>query len=632
MTIAWKTMPQPVALPCLGQPAAPRQRESWGWLPMLSVTCALGLLVMALADNAARAGQRVADLLFWAALLLIVGPVAVRLACPSASRGERVGLLALLSVALYLVKALAYPTAFAMVDEFQHWRTEQDIFASHHLFTANSILPISPRFPGLEIVTNAVANLSGLSIFAAGVIVIGVARVLLALALYLCYELVSGSRRTASIATLLYMANPLYLFFDAQFAYESLAIPLAALALYCLLRREQASGAQQWWWTTALLTVIGSCFITHHLTTLALLAFLLTLVLVNVAGRRWARRRLGQRVSNRWLWIAAALAVPIVIVGWTANVGKLMIGYLGPSVSSGVTGLLAILSGHAASRKLFQDGSGVTAPIWERLVSIGSLGLLVLGVGAGCLYVARSRRTNMQLVGFALASLALPFSQIFRLTPNGSQAASRPMGVLFIAVALVVAIGAQPLWRSLSSASLRSILVAGAFCFIFVGSVITGSGPIWARMPGPYRVISDQRSVSPDGIAAAAWTRQYLGAGHWFATDHVDQLLLGSYGDQNIVSVMSTRVDLSPILLSTMYGPFERSVMQRGHVEFILCDLRLSASTPGTGYYFESMEPGAFQHTAPISIQALTKYDGASDVDRLFDNGNIVIYSSGVNP
>lgn len=631
MTIAWRTPPTLLSLPYAEHPTTAADRDVWGWLPALALTCALGLLVMSLADNAARAGLRVADPLFWAALLLIVGPVAARLVCPSPSRGERVGLVALLSVALTLVKTLAYPTAFAMVDELQHWRTEQDIVASHHLFTANSLLPISPQFPGLEIVTNAVSGVSGLSLFASGTVVILAARALLAMALYLCYEMISGSRRTAGVAALLYTTNPLYLFFDAQFAYESLAIPLAALALYCWLRREQAVGGQQWWWTSAFVATLGACVMTHHLTALALLAFLFALALIGATTRRRIRRRLGQPVSNRWGWVVGALVVPAIVAIWVTRIGALVLGYLGPSVSSGFANLLAIVTGHAATRKLFHDGSGASAPLWERVVSMSSLALLVVGIGVGCLYVARHRRENAQMVAFALVSLAFPASQIFRLTRNGSEVASRPMGVLFIAVALIVAMGAQPIWLRLRSVSTRSFVVAGVFGFTFVGNVITGSGPIWARMPGAYRVISDQRSISREGEAAADWTKVYLGPDHWFASDHIDQLLLGSYGDQNIVSVMSTHVDLSPVLLSTQYGPFERSVMARGHVEYILCDLRLSAGLPGIGYYFETMEPDAFQHTSPIPSLALTKYDSAAGVNRLFDSGNIVIYTSGVN-
>ena len=121
---------------------------------------------------------------------------------------------------LYVVKVMHSPTQFTFGDELQHWLTAQNLLTAQHLFSQNSILPISPYYPGLEIVTSALVNLTGMSIYSAGILIIAAARLVLVLTLYVIYEIISHSPRVAGLGTLLYIANPMFLFFDAQFAYE----------------------------------------------------------------------------------------------------------------------------------------------------------------------------------------------------------------------------------------------------------------------------------------------------------------------------------------------------------------------------------------------------------------------------
>ena len=64
-------------------------------------------------------------------------------------------LVILLGLALYAVKVLHSPTGFTHFDEFLHWRSALDVVERQRLFVPNSLLPISPHYPGLEIVTLA---------------------------------------------------------------------------------------------------------------------------------------------------------------------------------------------------------------------------------------------------------------------------------------------------------------------------------------------------------------------------------------------------------------------------------------------------------------------------------------------
>src|SRR5207253_960350 len=102
---------------------------------------------------------------FWLGLLIIFVPSVVRLISPTASRFERISLLCGVGIAFLIKKVMYSPLYFSGYDEFLHWRTADDIARSTHLFSTNSLLPVSPDFPGLEIVTNELSMLSGLSTF-----------------------------------------------------------------------------------------------------------------------------------------------------------------------------------------------------------------------------------------------------------------------------------------------------------------------------------------------------------------------------------------------------------------------------------------------------------------------------------
>src|SRR5437879_2790920 len=150
-------------------------------------------------------------------LILIFTPAAARLLSPAASRLERVSLLSTVGIACYLVKVLSSPLYFSFYNEFLHWRTADNILSSGHLFNGSTLLPVSAYYPGLEVVTNALSSLGGLDTFSSGLIVIGVARLLIVFILFILNEKLLHSARSASIATLLYMVNPHFLLYDSQF-------------------------------------------------------------------------------------------------------------------------------------------------------------------------------------------------------------------------------------------------------------------------------------------------------------------------------------------------------------------------------------------------------------------------------
>jgi hypothetical protein len=76
----------------------------WGWLPEIALLVSFGLLVVAWAFVKARAVNESAQFFLWLGLGMMILPAIIRLASAEPSRRERVGLVVMLGMALYLVK------------------------------------------------------------------------------------------------------------------------------------------------------------------------------------------------------------------------------------------------------------------------------------------------------------------------------------------------------------------------------------------------------------------------------------------------------------------------------------------------------------------------------------------------
>jgi hypothetical protein len=593
--------------------AAAPSADTWGWLPVLSLSSALGLLLVALAYNAGRFATQGSELLYWFGLLVLFLPIAWRLFSPGAARRERIALLLMLGIALYSTKLLEYPLYFTYYDELLHVRTTNDIIASGHLFQANPALPISPFYPGLEIVTDALSSLTGLSTFAAGAVLIGVARLVFLLASYLFYEHLSNSAQVAGIATLLYVACVGW--FNEGFSYESLALSLTMLVVFAIALRCAVGGHKGL--TLTICLGIGATVITHHITSYMLTAFIFLWTLTSFPQRFHQKGHVGPG--------GVALLALVLCVVWLQYTGDIALGYLRPHLDSTLHQGLQIVAGEKATRQLFHDGAGFVTPLWERVMAFASVALIVLGLPCGLFYIRRHHRTNALVLALTSGALVYPVSQAFRLTPAGAEPADRLAAFLFFGVAFVLAIGATQFWLSHGPSWRRTAMIMGAVGVIFVGQAIVGNGPLWARVPGPYLVSADQRSIEPEGVTAAQWARSYLGPGQRVATDRINTLLMMTYGNEWTVTALNGTTDVAPVFTSLQFGPDIETILREDRLQYLVVDRRLSSGLPRVGSYFNVDVSNTLQ-SEPINPAALAKFDSVKNVSRLFDSGDIIIY------
>jgi len=604
--------------------------EGVGWAPMLSLAAALGVLLVVLAYTGARlVTPRTwwVEPIYWAGLLTLFAPAMARLLAVSASRRERIWLVAMLGLGLYSVKVLRSPLAFDAHDEFLHYRTVDDILRSGHLFGYNPLLPISARFPGAEIATGALVRVAGLSIFQAGIIIEAAARLTLVLALYLAYERASASSRLAGIASVVYMSNPKLLFFDAQFSYESLALPFASVVLVALVYRGHAphAGRGRFGLTVVALLGLASLVVTHHLTSYAFVLFLLlwTAVYHTLSVRR--RDVIRERMGPAGLTLLGA----VLSLSWLVYVAPLVVEYLLPHLQGGVDELMGVITGRSTGRQLFRDHAGQEPPLWERLAQVASTVLILAGLPAGLYAVWRRYRTSPIALTLAGVALAYPLSLPFRLTEAGGEASDRAAGFVFVGVGFVLAIVMTGSWPFPAGSRKQIAILTALASLIFVGEAIVGLGPAWARLPGPYLVSADARSIEPQGLAAALWMRAHLGPDNRIATDRINGLLAGSYGEQYPVAHVNAGLDVAPVFFAPGFGPVQRGIIRQGKIHFLVVDHRLSTGLPLEGLYFDESEPDALQHKTPVSRVALTKFSRLIGVDQIYDGGDIVIYRIG---
>ena len=624
------------------------RQDDWGWLPTLSLVSAVGLLLLALADAGGRSSAPWADLLFWIGLLVVFVPVSIRILSRKASRRESIALLLLLTTALYVEKILAFPLGFAYNDEFQSLRTLLDIVNSTHLFQPNPTLAVGPAYPGLQIVTEALGSLSTMPIFPVAIITLGTIRLVMTLALFLVYEHTSRSMHLAAIASLLYTGNPLFVVTNSQYAYSSVGIPLAFLALYLILKRlsQAPRYGNKYGLTLVAVLGLGALTVTHHITSYLLVAFLMLWFVLSWRGQ--------PRHAHVWidrLTLGFFIVLSVLMAGdWLVFVGgETVIRYL-ISPALGTAGqLILLLAGRAPARLLFQQVNPLQAvPLWERIIGISAAALILIGQPYGVYQAWKRYRTNPFVIALAASSFLYPLSLVVRFTSAGAFLASRITEYSFFPLAFILALGVMAAMDRLrrldfSAVSIlipRRLVSIAMSCMattLFLGGIVVGAGQTWWHTPGPFIASADVRSISLEGIDAAEWALSHLGPRNRVAGDYTNRLLMGSYGDQKIVPDLtgtdngqSDKGKVDSVFFSSRLGSAQEAILRQLKIHYLVVDLRLSNGLPASGFYFDDGEPDAYQHVAPIDRRLLTKFDESDGLSRLFDSGNIIIYDTGI--
>jgi hypothetical protein len=596
------------------------------------VATALGVLGIAWYSYQGWVGGSGSIVEFYISLSLVFVPAGLIILSRRATSVARTGFALYMSLALQATRYVIYPSMFEYHDEIIHQWNVIQIDQTGHLFAPNVILPATPYYPGLEVTTSAIQQLTGMPIHSAGAVLLLLLRVVMTLGLIQIFQRISGSTLIATLATLLYTLNPQYVFFNSQFSYETIALPLCFFAVYVFAIRDRRRGI---WGLAPTVAVVVAVAASHHLTSLALVVMLWVWYFYT---------RINRRPEPYLLYFA--IAATLAVAGWTWVAHKEVIPYISSIAQSNLDGLSSLFGG----RKFFSDSAGDQTPLWLVLLSLVSVGVSSISLLVGGWYAFRKRR-SLSPAALTLATIAAlyPIVPAGHLSKATGEAADRASGFAFVGLAFIVAcwwysprverayLAAR---RRLADLPQRYRPVAGrriprlvgllilVLTVSFAGGVVDGSGPTWEYGPGPYLVSADNRSVDQLALQAATWESLHLAEGSHVYTDRVNGLLAQTYGELAPMDRGSNGLQpgsLSELLLAPA-SIYDEQLACVGGVKYLIADQRLDSSLPHVGVYIVNGEYLDGIRTAPPPANAFTAFDSTPGAARIFDNGAIRIY------
>jgi hypothetical protein len=627
-------------------------KKQWGVMFVGGALISSGLLIVSVSYAVSRAGLSYANPIYWVGMLLQFVPAAFVILRKNVTRQEALGMVLLLGFTLYLSKVLVNPFTFAFSDEMQQWRSTYNSLETHRLFESNPILEVSPYYPGLQNITHALVSLTGWTIHDAGVILIGVVRVMLMLSLFLFFEGISRSHRIGGLSALLYMCNPAFLGWTSYYIYQSLALPWAFLALYCIIRLRfietpfiESATNLRFGLMVCILLMAPAITVTHHMTAI-LFAGLVTLFAVGPAlwvkfntTRNWhimaklarkVSKWLSRRVALFWIlarqnknvefeknefgWLAAMIFIYIFI--WITYFASLTLPYLGGQIADIVIETINFIVSKPSAR----TGDPLPdLPPFELALAYGSMILLLIGVPFGMLQTLRRFRGDSLAISMVSGSSALFIVFIVRFTSSrGGEILSRTWPFLYVIIAFVLAVGILFLTDLASWIKWPMRLgVLSAMLILFVGGIASGWPPYWGRLPGKYIVGAAERSVDIYGLTASTWARDHIERNSIMASDFMLIHMLGSYGLQSPV------LGLPELFLSESFSDYQYNLINEYGLEYLVVDTRMADEPPTWGFYYGYWEPNT---NDAVQLRYITKYDVVPPVNRIYDNGAVIFY------
>jgi len=591
---------------------------------LAGVVCAsagLGLLGEGVAMAVAPRHPSAAQVLFFVAMVV---PFTTFLAVLMVRGLGRLRELTVAILGLYpaVVYRMSSPLVLASYDEHQHERTLLNLLHGGGLFSANPSLPVSPHYPGLELLTGVVTRLTGLPVMVTMTLVVLMSRLLLVLLIYHGALLVTPSRRGASLVVAFYAVSSEFYSFNSGFAYQTLALTLGLGGLFLLRRAQLADDtAARRLFVIAVLVLIATV-VTHHATSWMVLAFLLAWTAASQAGQRK-------------LLACASVVMGVAAVIWTAPFAPLLARYLVPVFTGVVQTAEAFVAG-TSGHHIF-GASGGTPPIaeWERFaLVVYHLSCAVAALVCARIMLARAFQNRDRMIGLLGAlDLAFLLTVASHFNPSVGELGSRAATFLFLPLALSLALIVQrhpritgrPAGRHKPVRPAVAMALIGLVAIVYLGGTLLGSNPDWNRLPGPYLVSADFRSQDSETMAAVDWASTHLPRGSTVAADRVPAVLLGSVAQLWPVTHAAEGREPAELYFSAAWGPQETATVRRLHIDYLYVDTRLAESLPYVGAY---VTEGETRKPKRITRADVGKFAHVRGLTMVYRHGPVTIYDT----
>ena len=616
-----------------------------------------GLLMVGVGDALGRTGHQSPVVpLFLAGLIFIFAPCAWRLTGTAATRNERVWVSVILGLGLMASYVFRSPLIFDNFDELAHSATLTRLLDSRALFQDNPILPVSPYYPGIELVTIATRWLTGLPLLLDQMVVLVLARIVTVLCVFLVVERACHSSRAGGVGVLVYAANPEFYSLGAQYGYQTLALAFAVAVVYLLFVSIDAAQPKRGKLFALALISIAGMVVSHHVTAWLTVGFLVVwaagLRLITgppgrpataatagqmlatedlarsqagIASRdkQFARRKERRKEQSRIVGLAALAGVVLVGV-WTAFLGHVLTGYINPIIQAGTRSAAEILSQLHGNRKLFQNSAGGGTPNWEEALILASavfFCLIILISLYAVVWKKSVRGGRLRYLPAAIAA-AYPLAMLTNLSSDAKDIGSRTTTFIFFGVAVVV--GGWLAGRLMRQRRvIERMATIGVLVVCFLGSTLYGGGPLPILVNGPYIVGAHERSLGSPSLALANWVSTHLPEGSRVAVDRDNAGLLNAFGQVDPVSTLNGSESPAPLFFDQQLTPSDIALIRKDDIRYIVTDTRLTEGLPLFGAY---ITPGETGHPTRLTAAELEKFNSIPGVYRIYDNGAIQVY------
>lgn len=558
---------------------------------------------------------------FWLGVFAFVVPAVHRLMRTTVRADERLVLTITTALFFYLPKVLRSPTGPIFADELAHWRQADLVGTTGRLFQPNPFISVVDSYPGLHALTDALQRTSGLSTWGVGVFLIAIFLSLNVVGVYYVVDLLvaSNSSRVAAIAAMVYACSSGFMFFDSQYAYESMGLPLLIWTLVAVAHLQEATldRRRQLAWVSIACIFSTALVLTHHLTSFVLFGILALTAFIAVIQRR--RGTLDRRTFRLTAFVS--LYTMAATLFWTFVIAPSVRRYLSPFLTEGVSQLSGILQQHESPRPLFALS---TIPSYEHYAGFLAPAIAAPLALLGLLHLPRLRRLSPLALSLVALGLAYFPSVPFILTTSGSQGARRSWDFSYIGVGLLVAIAFDAVLTSDRLGRARRAkpwALAAMIAVLLLGNVAVGQN-VEYRFPGPYVYGSDTRSLTAEERHAVRWFDATQGTNRRIVADRQDGIAFGSLG-LNWIERAWAGLPLWQFFFQVERP--DRGVflgLQSLHTQYLVVDRRTSEFLPRTGVYVVGDEPGARVHLTPPPAAALTKYDLTPWTNVLFSSDN----------
>ncbi|MGA2837811.1 MAG: hypothetical protein ABSF84_14545 [Acidimicrobiales bacterium] len=598
-----------------------------GRTPEIMLGMAVGSLIVAVAFAGSRSSRPWATVLFWLGQVIIYAvPAGFLLFRKSILWVEATAIALLMPLTTYLVLLYYSPTRFLFLDEFSHVQTAQTILATHHLFHHNTALAPSPQFPGLEIVTTAIVDITHLSLIASGLIVAGTAHVLIGLAVFFLVAHLTRNAKIAAVATVVYATSPHFQFFDSYFIYETMALPFFILLLLAVARMLDEKGPAANAWGLAAVACAAATTVSHHVTGFALVAVLFGFSVIQYFLPREMRSR---RLPVLFVVVTAMVAT------WDLLIATSTWPYFKPVVEA-LIGEKPYKPPHPLgytsifTSKLATGPTGAARPSDLALEYVSILIFIVLApIGAWSVWKRRRDGMHAVTLGLAVGSLGIFGVVLIRVAAaNGTVLAARSLTFVLIPLSFVTALllcDRKPSdppankWLRRASRAWTPATKTAVVVVCAVGGIAGGYPNYYSRLPGPFLFSAFERSVDDHNLSAASWIASTLPPGGGLASDFFTGQMLGALGHEY------DRKNVARIFLTTKFTTADYELIRTSHVQYVVIDRRMTRYLPTVGYYFAA-DPGRNFYSSPLPQSVVDKFDTIPGVSRIYDDGTIVIY------